>query len=159
MFFILLFFGTLFVTRTASELPAAVASHFDAGGRPNAFMSHGGYIRFALFLAVGLPLLVVAILSTVYARAAKLKLPNSDYWLAPQRLARTRAFLLAHGAWFGSLLVILACSVHWLELGANRMQPPHLSNQAVATVLFGFLFATALWVAALMFAFRRPAGG
>lgn len=159
MFFILLLFATLFVTCTASELPAAVASHFDAGGRPNAFMSHSGYIRFALFLAVGFPLLVVAILSTVYARAPKLKLPNAEYWLAQQRLDRTRAFLMAHGAWFGSLLVILACSVHWLELAANRMQPPHLPSQAFAAVLACFFIATGLWVAALAFAFRRPAGG
>jgi len=43
-------------------------------------------------------------------------------------------------------------------LGANRQQPPHLSNQSFAAVLIAFLIATAAWVAALMFAFRRPAG-
>jgi hypothetical protein len=99
---------------------------------------------------------VVAILTTVYSRATDMKLPNREYWLAPQRLDRTRAFLVAHGVWFGSLLVTLVCCVHWLELGANRLQPPHLSNQTFAAVLVAFLIATAAWISALMFAFRRP---
>jgi uncharacterized membrane protein len=158
VFILLLLFAIVFVTGTASELPLTVASHFDAAGRPNAFMSRSGYIRFVLCLAIGLPVAVVAILTTVYSRATDLKLPNREYWLAPQRLDRTRAFLVAHGVWFGSLLVTLVCCVHWLELGANRLQPPHLSNQTFAAVLLAFLIATAAWIAALMFAFRRPTG-
>jgi uncharacterized membrane protein len=158
VFALLLLLAILFVTGTASELPLTVASHFDAAGQPNAFMSRSGYVRFMLCLAVGLPVIVVAILWAVYSRATDLKLPNREYWLAPERLDRTRAFLMAHGVWFGSLLVTLSCCVHWLELGANRLQPPHLSNQSFAAVLIAFLIATAAWVAALMFAFRRPAG-
>jgi uncharacterized membrane protein len=158
VFIVLLLFATLFVTGTASRLPPTVASHFDVAGQPNAFMSRGGYVRFVLCFAVALPLLVVTILSAAYSRAGALKLPNGDYWLAPQRLERTRAFLVAHGVWFGSLLVTLACAVHWIELEANRLQPPHLPGQAFAAVLIAFLTATAAWVAALMFAFRRPAG-
>jgi uncharacterized membrane protein len=156
VFILLLLFAILFVTGTASELPSTVASHFDAAGRPNAFMSRSGYIRFVLCLAIGLPVAVVAILTAVYSRATDFKLPNREYWLAPQRLDRTRAFLVAHGVWFGSLLATVVCCVHWLELGANRLRPPHLSNEMFAAVLVAFLIATAAWISALMFAFRRP---
>jgi uncharacterized membrane protein len=158
VFILLLVFAILFVTGTASELPPMVASHFDASGQPNAFMSRSGYIRFVLCLAIGLPVAVVAILTMVYSRATDLKLPNREYWLAPQRLNRTRAFLVAHGVWFGSLVVTLVCCVHWLELGANHLQPPHLSNQMFAAVLIAFLIGTAAWISALMFAFRRATG-
>jgi uncharacterized membrane protein len=158
VFVLLLVFAILFVTGTASELPPTVASHFDAAGQPNAFMSRSGYVRFMLCLAVGLPVIVVVVLRSVYSRATDLKLPNREYWLAPERLERTRAFLVAHGVWFGSLMVTLTCSVHWLELGANRQQPPHLSSQSFAAVLIAFLIATLAWIAALMFAFRRPVG-
>jgi uncharacterized membrane protein len=157
VFVTLMLFAIVFVTGTASDLPAVVASHFDAAGQPNAFMSRSGYVRFVLCLAIGLPVIVVAILSTIYSRATDLKLPNREYWLAPQRLDRTRGFLVAHGVWFGSLLVALVCMVHWLELAANRQHPPHLSNQAFFAVLAAFLIATAAWVGALMFAFRRSA--
>jgi uncharacterized membrane protein len=158
VFVLLLLIAILFVTGTASELPPTVASHFDAAGQPNAFMSRSGYIRFVLCVAVGLPVAVVAILWAVYSRATDLKMPNREYWLAPERLDRTRAFLVAHGVWFGSLLVTLGCFVHWLELGANRQQPPHLSNQSFAAILIAFLIATTAWIVTLMFAFRRPAG-
>ncbi len=158
VFIALLAFAVLFVISTVSQLPPMVASHFDAAGQANAFMSRSGYTRFVLCLVLGLPLAVVAILTAVYSRATDLKLPNRDYWLAPQRIDRTRAFLVAHGVWFGSLLVILACFVHWLELTANRAQPPHLSNSMFAAVMIAFLLATAAWIAALMVAFRRPIG-
>jgi uncharacterized membrane protein len=158
VFIALLAFAILFVVSTVSQLPPRVASHFDAAGQANAFMSRSGYTRFVLCLVLGLPLAVVAILTAVYSRATDLKLPNREYWLAPERIDRTRAFLVAHGVWFGSLLVILACFVHWLELTANRAQPPHLSNSMFAAVMIAFLLATAAWIAALMVAFRRPIG-
>jgi len=156
VFIALLLLAILFVLGTAAQLPPVVASHFDAAGQPTAFMSRGGYIRFVLCLAIGLPALVVIILTAVYSRATDLKMPNRDYWLAPERIDRTRAFLVAHGVWFGSLLVILVCFVHWLELAANRQQPPHLPNQTFAAGMVAFLIGTAAWIAALMFAFRRP---
>jgi uncharacterized membrane protein len=157
VFIALLVLAILFVTGTASELPPMVASHFDASGQPNAFMPRSGYIRFVLCFAVGFPVAIVTLLTMVYSRATDLKLPNRDYWLAPQRLDRTRAFLVAHGVWFGSLLVTLACCVHRLELHAHRLLPPHLPNRTFAAVMLAFLIATGVWISALMFAFRRPA--
>lgn len=58
VFIALLLFAILFVTVTAAELPPMVASHFDAGGQANAFMTRSGYVRFALCLCAGLPLLI-----------------------------------------------------------------------------------------------------
>jgi hypothetical protein len=57
----------------------------------------------------------------------------------------------------GSAMVGLGCFIYGLELSANRLQPPHLSGALLAGGLIAFLMATLLWVAALMFAFRRPA--
>lgn len=142
MFFILLVSGDSFVIGTASELPPTVASHFDASGQPNANMFHSGYIRFMLCLVLGLPLAAVGSLTRSYSRSTQMKLPNRDYWLAPERLDQTRAFLIAHGAWFGSLLVALTCCVHWLELLAKRTQPAHFSGQMLAVVMIAFLLST-----------------
>ena len=159
VFIVLLLFAVLYVTATASQLPPTVASHFNAAGHPNAFMSRSGYTRFILCFAVGFPIVMVAILTAVYSRATEMKLPNREYWLAPPRIGRTRAFLVAHGVWFGSLLVTLGCFVHWQELSANRLLPPHLSGAAFAAGLIAFLAATVVWLAVLMFAFRRPISG
>ena len=156
VFISLLLFALLFVTHTVAKMPPMVASHFDGEGRANAFMTRGGYGHFVLAVAVGMPLAVVGILTAVYSRATNMNLPNRDYWLAPQRLARTRAFLVAHGVWFGSLLVMLGCFIHWLELVANHAQPPHLPNQAMLGGIILFLLATAIWLGAIIVALRRP---
>ena len=151
----LLLLAIVFMLGTARQLPPIVASHFDAAGYPNAFMPRAAYLRFVLLLGLGMPAAIVAILTAVYSRASNLKVPNRDYWLAPERIAGTRAFLVAHGVWFGSLMVVLICFMHWLELGANRRVPPHLSNEAFGLGMVVFLIGTALWIGTLMVAFRR----
>ena len=158
LFVLLLLFALAFVTRSSAALPPLVGSHFDAGGFPNAFMTRGGYTRFVLCLGILLPVALVALLTLVYSRADDLKLPNRDYWLAPERIARTRARLVAHGVWFGSLLVTMVCFVHWLVLDAYRRMPPHLSNTAIEAGMLTFFLISGAWILALLLAFRRPRG-
>jgi uncharacterized membrane protein len=159
VFLLMLAFAIFYLVHTTPRLPPMVASHFDIGGYPNAFMTRAAYARFILGFAVGLPIAIVALLTFVYAGARDFKLPNRDYWLAPERIARTRAFLIAHGVWFGSLLVAMVCYVHWLELAANRSVPPQLSNQKVSIGLLVFFLITAAWIIVLLRAFRLPRAG
>ena len=147
-----------FLTRTTDQLPLMVASHFDAGGFPTAFMPRARYFRFVLTLGIAVPLALVALLTAVYSRAADMKLPNRDYWLAPERIGQTRDLLVAHGIWFGTLLICMVCFVHWLELKANRSLPAHLPNELVYAGLFAFFIIAIGWIAALLLAFRRPRG-
>jgi uncharacterized membrane protein len=158
-FALMLAIAVIFVTNTAPQLPPMVASHFDLAGYPNAFMTHRGYTRFILGFAVGLPIAIVALLTFVYAGARDFKLPNRDYWLAPERIARTRAILIAHGVWFGSLLVAMVCFVHWLELQAHQRKPPQLPHQLVSVGLLVFFLITAAWIIVLLRAFRLPRAG
>jgi hypothetical protein len=145
-----------FITRTTDQLPLMVASHFDAGGYPTAFVPRARYFHFVLTLGIGAPLALVALLTAVYSRAADMKLPNRDYWLAPERIGQTRDRLVAHGIWFGPLLISMVCFAHWLELKANRSLPAHLPNDLVYAGLITFFFITVGWIAALLLAFRRP---
>jgi uncharacterized membrane protein len=152
----LLLFAAIFLSHTARDLPPLVASHFDAAGNATSFMAARGYRRFIFLFAIGLPIALVALTTIAYSRATALKLPNREYWLAPPRIARTRAFLITHGVWFGSLLVSLLCFMHWLVLQANREQPPHLSNQNFLYGLLVLFIGMLVWIGTLMFAFRRP---
>jgi len=147
-----------FIMRTTGGLPPILASHFDAGGHPTAFMRRADYLHFMLGVGIGAPLALVALLTAVYSRAADMKLPNRDYWLAPERIGRTRDFLVAHGIWFGSLLISMVCYVHWLELQAHRQRPLHLPDELVYAGLILFFLITVGWFAALLLAFRLPRG-
>jgi len=147
-----------FITQTTGELPKMVASHFDAAGNPTAFVARASYLHFMLLIGIGAPLILVALLTVVYSRAADMKLPNADYWLAPLRIDRTRSFLVAHGIWFGSLLISVVCYAHWLELKANHQRPAHLPDELVYPALLLFFLLTVGWMAVLMRRFRRPRG-
>ena len=85
-----LLLAALFINHTVSELPSAVAVHFDASGQATSFMASGRYRMFIVLFAIGLPMALVTVMTTAYSPATDFKLPNREYWSAPQRLARTR---------------------------------------------------------------------
>jgi uncharacterized membrane protein len=155
-FALALLFAILFFSSTVSSLPPMVASHFDGAGFPTAYFARAFYTKFVFGMGVAFPIAVVALLSLVYSRAGDMKLPNRDYWLAPERIAQTRALLVAHAVWFGCLMVAMVCYMHWLVLAAHRSVPPHLSNQMVMGGLLVFMAVAIGWVIALLRAFRRP---
>jgi len=152
----MLLFAAGFVIVTSSGLPARVAVHFDAAGQATSYMTVGRYRMAVLAFAVAFPGLLVAGLKSAYSRAKTFNLPNRDYWLAPQRIADTRSFLVAHGVWFGTLLAGLMCFMHRLLLEANRQIPPTLSNQAFFVGLLAFTVCMAVWLGAMLLRFRRP---
>jgi hypothetical protein len=147
-----------FISHTIDRLPMVLASHFDASGFPTAFMLRIRYFHFMMWLGIGAPIALVVLLTVVYSRATDMKLPNRDYWLAAERIGETRDILVAHGIWFGSLLICMVCFVHWLQLKANGSLPAHLPNDLVYAGLGIFFLITAGWIAALLLAFRRPKG-
>lgn len=155
-FALALLFAIFYFSTTVSSLPPMVASHFDGAGFPTAHMTHEFYIKFVFAMGVGFPIAMVALLTVVYSKASDMKLPNRDYWLAPERIARTRALLVAHGVCFGCLMVAMVCYMHWLILIAHRSVPPHLSNQLVMGGLLVFMAIAVGWVIAVLRAFRRP---
>jgi hypothetical protein len=137
-------------------MPPLIASHFDGSGNPTAQMTRDFYTKFVFFMGVGLPIAMVAMLTFVYSKAGDMKMPNRDYWLAPERIAHTRALLVTQGVGFGSLMSAMVCYMHWLILDAHRTMPPHLSNRLVTGGLFVFFIITGGWIIALLRYFRRP---
>jgi uncharacterized membrane protein len=155
-FALALLFAIFYFSNTVSSLPPMVASHFDGAGVATARMTRAFYSKFLFGMGVGFPIAMVALLSVVYSKANDMKLPNRDYWLAPERIAQTRALLVSHGVWFGCLMVAMVCYMHWLVMIAHRSVPPHLSDQLVMGGLLVFMGIALGWVIALLRAFRLP---
>jgi uncharacterized membrane protein len=156
VFVLMLLFAMGYLILTASNLPSLVASHFNGAGYPTAYMTRGFYTRFVLALGVGLPVAMVALLTVVFSSAQDMRLPNRGYWLAPERIARTRSVLIPFGVAMGSLLVAMVCYIHWLELDAHRSVPPHLSNHWMLGGLLVFFLMTIGIMVAMLGAFRLP---
>jgi uncharacterized membrane protein len=156
LFLLFLACAAAFVWLTGQSLPDVVASHFGASGVADGFMPRGFYLRFMLAFVIGLPLLLLVVPNFALGSAgARINLPHREYWLAPERRAATVAFLRAHSVWFGAMLVVFLCYVHWLVVRANAVQPAHLSASGLIGGFIGFLAAILVWVKFLLGHFKK----
>jgi len=156
LFLAVLALAAAFVWGTSADLPAVVASHFDAAGHPNGYMPREVYRGVMLALIVFAPGAVVLMpLRKFGDPEAKLNLPHRDYWLAPERRPATTAYLQAHALRFGVLLTLFLAYGHWLVVQANAVHPPALPSHGFVIALIVFLAATAAWIATLMRHFSR----
>jgi len=157
VFVALLFAGAEFVMSTTATLPERVASHFGAGGQANGYMTRDGYRWFMLFFTVGFPALIVLAIGWLPRLIPQYtNLPNREYWLTPERRAQAFDFLTVHALWFGCLIEVFICSVHWRVVQANAQYPPQLANGPFLMSLGLFLAALAVWIIMLMRQFRIP---
>lgn len=154
--FVVLAVAAGFILVSGQSLPPIVASHFAADGRANGFMPRNAYLGLMFFIAVGVPLLLALLHRLVgFVPPRLVNLPNREYWLAPERITETFTFLRNHGIYFSVLLAAFLCFIHWLVVGANKLQPPHLSPPLFVTGLVLFMLAVAIWVGVLFVHFRR----
>ncbi len=146
-----------FILVSGQSLPPVVASHFAASGRANGFMPRGAYLGLMLLITVGVPLVLAFVHRLVrFVPPNLFNLPNRDYWLAPEQITETLTFLQNHGIYLSVLLTAFLCFIHWLVVGANRLQPPHFSASLFVTGFVLFLLAVAIWIGLLIVHFRRP---
>ena len=126
---LLLLYGILAasVAATYRTLPDRVASHFSAGGRPDAWMSRPANAAFTL----GGAALVAALCAgplylTRFLPDSTINIPNRAYWLAPERREEAYRRMLAFGLWLAALSVGLFIGLQLLTVRANRLQPVRL---------------------------------
>jgi hypothetical protein len=150
--------AALFVWRTSRTLPAVVASHFGPGGEANGYMTHAVYLKFMLGFVVLLPWLVNFAMERILASPrASINLPNRDHWLSEPQRTSTIEYLLRHMRYFGMMLVVFLCCVHWMVVRANAAVPPTLDSTRFSIALGAYLLVVVLWIVALRRRFRRPA--
>lgn len=150
--------AAVFVWLTSARLPAMVASHFGGSGAADGFMPHGFYVCFMLGFVIGLPALMVGITwLSIASPKARINLPNTGYWLAPERRAETIEFLRSGLLWFGTMLVAFLSYVHWLVVLANEVQPAQLANSWFIGGLVVFLATLLIWLKAFLGHFRQSA--
>lgn len=156
LFILILLAAAGFIGVTSSGMPDTVASHFDAAGMANGYMPRTAYTAIMLLIGVAVPLVAWLAGSAVYrSQGDNMKLPNRDYWLAPERSEETIDFLVAHTMVFGCLLALFLCYGHWQVVLANRQVPAQLDSGAFMTALGIFMLGVMAWVAALFWKFGR----
>jgi len=91
-----------------SKLPDVVASHFNGRGMANGWQTKAAF--FTVFVGVSVLAAVIGfgIPRIISAMPPQLiNLPNKQYWLAPDHLGETQAFLNNYLAWFGCAVFLV----------------------------------------------------
>jgi serine/threonine-protein kinase len=151
--FCLCYLGFLgYLAWSIPQLPEKVASHFDAAGQPNGWMTRSFYVIFIASISTVVPCLTIAIFSIMRLfRNPMINIPHREFWLAPERRNETFAYLLRHAFWFASMLVAFFAGLHFLTVQANAQQPAaNLNMPAFFAMLGCFLLGMLVWALSML---------
>jgi len=145
------------IVLTAERLPLRVASHFGPDGRANGYMDRPVYLAVMIGLLIVMPTFAALVIGqSARTSAARLRVPNADYWLDPARRDDSARFLGVHFGWFAASVSLLGVATHLLVIEANELNPPTLAARPFLGVLVGFTVLMVVWIGAFQRRFRRP---
>ena len=145
-FIILMVCAIYFVINTSTHLPAQMASHFNAEGIADGFMSKEGYTHTMLTLVVLVPgLLAVAPFGMRKLPASLINIPQKEYWLQPEKREATFHTLSRFMSVLACFLLLFLCYVHWLVIQANKLQTPAMSVINILVGMVIFLSLIGVW--------------
>ena len=138
------------------QMPDVVASHFDGLGAPNDWSSKTGFFTLC---AVILALLVAAFMFMPGWAEKRgsfgMKIPNRDYWLAPERVEQTKAFFRRQMMLMGIIHLCLAIYAIQLAILANFSEHPRL-HPSIGWALTSYFAFLAVWLIHFYMHFRKP---
>ena len=136
-------------------LPDRVATHFDAAGAANGWMTRSTHLVFMSVFGLVFPLFLIGVCWSIrFLPAGLVNIPHREYWLADERRSETASYLVRHAVWFACLAIGFVIGLHWLIVLSNQRQPPQLLIVWVLGVVGPFLVGVAVWVICLYRRFR-----
>lgn len=138
-------------------LPQRMATHFDANGAPNGWMSRVDHVVIMGLLGAGLPLFIVAICRTArYLPLHAVNIPHRDYWMAEERRLESMEFVFEHSIWLACLCLLFVTGLHWAVVFSNQLKPVRLPLEWVLADTGSFLAGLCVWGVCLYRRFRLP---
>lgn len=140
----------------AQSLPERVATHFNAAGHANGWMTRTGHLAFSLAFGLGMPVFLAALMYVMrFIPGSMWNVPNKLYWSQPQHHQRAAAQMFRLGLWLAALTALWTTSINGLIWQANQSQPPLLHAGPMMISVSVYLAGVAVWVIALMRVFWK----
>jgi hypothetical protein len=83
------------------------------------------------------------------------RLPNREFWLAPERCAETFAYFQKFFAWYGCAFLLLEVFAMGLAMRANFQSPPQLPTGPIVFAIAAFVLFNIVRVAAMVRRFSK----
>lgn len=154
-FWLLLAVGVVQALVFYPRAPDVMASHFNAAGQADGWMSK------QLFFAVDLAMLILTAVLFLGLPAIRwpdslINLPRKDHWLAPERRDETFRYFQRQMGIFGcATLVLLLVVMQWV-MEANLDGSQTLPAAPMWWLLGGYLLFTTMWTVRVVRHFYRP---
>ena len=146
-----------FLVVTTLSMPTMVGGKFNIAGEMNRLMPRAVYLSFQLVMFVTGPVLMLWLPPWMAKRgSAYLRLPNKDYWLAPENRAKTAAMLIKQGKELTIALLAFSSFKHWMVVQAHQQATPVLDTRALLVGTVVFVVGVAFWVVAKYFQWQPP---
>jgi len=139
-----------------SQMPERVASHFNAAGNPNGWMTRTEHGTFMLLFALGEPAFVLTLIWAMkFLPSNLLNVPKRDYWHRPENYPKACAIMLTWAQCLALAMLVWNTFFNRLIIKANLTSPPHLSNSEVGILTGVLLTVVAGSIAWLIWRFRQ----
>lgn len=137
-------------------MPPVLATKFDFEGTPVAWMTAGKLVLLEFGL-LAVFLVGFWLLPKLFAHKSTTtwRIPNKDYWLAPERRKQTIEALRGLISWMGVVVLLLFMAVTQLLFDANHRAPPRLASDALIWLLLSFVFFIVMWMWVIFRQFGR----
>jgi uncharacterized membrane protein len=128
------------------QLPERVATHFNAGGQPDGWMSRFSHLLIMAVFGFAFPLFFVGLFFGLRFVPDALNVSNRDYWLAPERRIETFDYLFRQGLWRACMAVCFVTGLHYMIIHANFQPNADLSIPMLLAVPGFFLVGIVIWL-------------
>jgi uncharacterized membrane protein len=121
------------------QLPEKVASHFDAGGQADGWMTKTSFIALTLLLQAGLSALMLGLGRIIGALPNSLiNIPNKEYWLAEERRSETLDEMIWMMDWIAAGTSVFLFVILYLTFDANVGEEKELNSTVTWIVTVAF---------------------
>lgn len=152
------FLGSLMAS--AGLLPDRVATHFNASGQADGWMTKLEHLTFMSVFGIAFPLFLMGIFwGTRFLPIGAINIPHREYWLSDTRRGESLSFLAWHGVWLVCMMEVLLIALHWMVVYCNRQSPPELPASWGLGLVIPFLIGVGIWIRKLYVRFAKPPMG
>lgn len=145
-----------FLAYSAPLFPERIATHFNAAGKPDGWMTRSSYLAFTAAFGLGMPLLMVLVAWLArFIPARFVNIPNREHWLSPEHMAETYSHISRFLLSVACLEVLFFTTLHYLTVKANQATPAQLPMGPFTFALVCFLLGITLLMVPFIRHFRN----
>ena len=112
-------------------LPDEVASHFNAAGQADGWMSKTAFVALTLLMQIGLAAMMFGVGWLIkVVPTSMINIPNREYWLADERREQTLDESESMMAWISAATAIFLMVIFYLTFDANVGEKKGLNTSA-----------------------------